>query len=91
MGKMLIGMDENSVIYVKCGQPKCGISKIDGEKFTRSKRETEDISHEVKAARIVGGSSALPGEFPFIVAIFKDGRFHCGGSIYNERWILTGN
>jgi len=90
MGKALIGMDENSVIYVKCGQPKCGISKIDADKFTRSKREAEDISHEVKAARIVGGSSALPGEFPFIVAIFKDGRFHCGGSIYNERWILTG-
>jgi secreted trypsin-like serine protease len=33
---------------------------------------------------------ALPGEFPFIVAIFKDGRFHCGGSIYNEQWIITG-
>lgn len=28
-------------------------------------------------------------EFPFIVAIYKDGRFHCGGSIIDEHWILT--
>lgn len=28
-------------------------------------------------------------EFPFIVAIFKDGHFMCGGSIYNENWIIT--
>lgn len=33
---------------------------------------------------------AQPMEFPFIVAIFKDGHFHCGGSIYNEQWIITG-
>jgi hypothetical protein len=32
---------------------------------------------------------ALPYEFPFIVAIYKDGRFHCGGTIYNERFIIT--
>lgn len=30
-------------------------------------------------------------EFPFIVAIYKDGHFHCGGSIYNEQWVITGN
>lgn len=30
-------------------------------------------------------------EFPFIVAIFKDGHFHCGGSIYDEQWIITGD
>lgn len=29
-------------------------------------------------------------EFPFIVAIYKDGHFHCGGSIYDEHWVITG-
>jgi secreted trypsin-like serine protease len=37
----------------------------------------------------VGGINAEPMEFPFIVVIFKDGNFHCGGSIYDEHWIIT--
>ena len=88
--KNLLKIDENHLVHVKCGHPKCGISKIDEKKLARSKRKAEDESFEVQAARIVGGTASLPGEFPFIVAIFKDGKFHCGGTIYNERWIITG-
>lgn len=80
--------DENQVTYVKCPEPQCGISKlIDAPKMrqnlnsTRRQRDSE--------ARIVGGTDAKSMEFPFIVAIYKDGNFHCGGSIYNENWIIT--
>uniref|UniRef100_A0A336MRV9 CSON005441 protein n=1 Tax=Culicoides sonorensis TaxID=179676 RepID=A0A336MRV9_CULSO len=43
--------------------------------------------------RIVGGTNAAPGEFPYIVSI-KWGfigllQHVCGGSILNENWILT--
>lgn len=87
-----LGRDENHLIHVRCGNPKCGISKIDSKKEVRRKRQAvdENQSPEVQSARIVGGSSALPAEYPFIVAIFKDGKFHCGGTIYNELWIITG-
>jgi secreted trypsin-like serine protease len=37
--------------------------------------------------RIVGGSSASPGALPFVVAIFRDGKFHCGGTIYSSLWV----
>jgi secreted trypsin-like serine protease len=50
-------------------------------------------------SKIVGGALALPGEFPFQVAILgslekKDGQFargsqRCGGSMITDRWVLT--
>ena len=44
--------------------------------------------------RIVGGRKALPGEFPYQVALqswslWSGYRFFCGGSIINENWVLT--
>lgn len=37
--------------------------------------------------RIVGGMSASPLTWPFIVALYRDGIFHCGGVIQNEYWV----
>ncbi len=37
---------------------------------------------------IVGGSIASPGDIPWIVSI-NIGKYFCGGSIYNERTIIT--
>ncbi|CAD6222513.1 GSCOCG00001002001-RA-CDS [Cotesia congregata] len=39
--------------------------------------------------RVVGGRASHPHAWPFLVAIYRDGYFYCGGSIINERWILT--
>ena len=44
--------------------------------------------------RIVGGRKALPGEFPYQVALqswslWSGYQFFCGGSIINEYWVLT--
>ncbi|XP_076396173.1 serine protease nudel isoform X3 [Megachile rotundata] len=39
--------------------------------------------------RVVGGRASQPTAWPFLVAIYKDGRFHCGGIILNDLWILT--
>ncbi|CAL8129598.1 unnamed protein product [Orchesella dallaii] len=38
---------------------------------------------------IVGGYATEELQWPFLVGIFKDGEFYCGGSIINERWVLT--
>ncbi|XP_012272269.1 proclotting enzyme [Orussus abietinus] len=39
--------------------------------------------------RIVGGQSADPGEWPWIAALFNAGRQFCGGSLIDDRHILS--
>lgn len=39
--------------------------------------------------RVVGGRASQPKAWPFLVAIYKNGIFCCGGVILNEMWILT--
>ncbi|XP_076624870.1 serine protease nudel isoform X2 [Colletes latitarsis] len=39
--------------------------------------------------RVVGGRASQPKAWPFLVAIYRDGNFYCGGTILNELWILT--
>ncbi|XP_063913931.1 brachyurin-like [Zophobas morio] len=42
--------------------------------------------------RIVGGQAARAGQFPFAAGIHvttDDGRFFCGGVLYNNQWIIT--
>ncbi|XP_031831789.1 proclotting enzyme [Nomia melanderi] len=39
--------------------------------------------------RIVGGHNAEPGEWPWIAALFNAGRQFCGGSLIDDRHILT--
>ncbi|KAF6214294.1 hypothetical protein GE061_009034 [Apolygus lucorum] len=42
-----------------------------------------------RSGRIVGGTDASPGEFPWIVSITRRGGHFCGGSVINRRWVLT--
>nr|AOA32904.1 chymotrypsin-like protease 1 [Nemopilema nomurai]AOA32905.1 chymotrypsin-like protease 1 [Nemopilema nomurai] len=41
------------------------------------------------ASRVIGGSTARPGSWPWQVAIYYDNRFHCGGSLVNANWVVT--
>lgn len=43
-----------------------------------------------REGRIVGGSNAILGQFPYQVSLRSDRDFHfCGGSIINNRWVLS--
>ena len=44
---------------------------------------------EAPKKRIVGGYDARANQFPFTIALRKNGRPHCGGSIINSQWVLT--
>ncbi|XP_066908844.1 serine protease nudel [Halyomorpha halys] len=51
------------------------------EEDNRTKREEE--------ARVVGGRQSEPGSWPWLVVIYKDGNFHCGGTILKPEVVLT--
>ncbi|TMW42923.1 hypothetical protein DOY81_011995, partial [Sarcophaga bullata] len=42
-------------------------------------------------SKIVNGSAAFPGEFPFMVSLRRasSGRHSCGASLLNRVWVLT--
>lgn len=78
------------IVHVKCPEMKCGTVKLDAPKSLLRIRG-EDDDHIIKRAGdmlgIVGGFRAEPQQWPFIVALYKNGRFHCGGIIHTELWV----
>lgn len=46
--------------------------------------ETGGISN-----RIVGGKITIPHIFPWVVAILNKRSLHCGGTLINNRYVLT--
>ncbi|XP_069704878.1 venom protease-like [Periplaneta americana] len=44
---------------------------------------------KLKLARIVGGAVSKPHEFPWLAAIFLNGRLFCAGSLITQRHVLT--
>ena len=39
--------------------------------------------------RVEGRTSALHGDWPWHVALYKNGNHVCDGTLMNERWIMT--
>ncbi|KAJ1954789.1 hypothetical protein EC988_002243 [Linderina pennispora] len=39
--------------------------------------------------RLIGGSTAPSGMFPFIVHLFKNGNPYCGGTLIDYQWVVT--
>ncbi|XP_055842461.1 serine protease nudel [Episyrphus balteatus] len=78
--------------HVMCPQPKCGIIQELTSPLMRSRRRrrrrhiSESLTDE---SRIVGGTYSEPLQWPFVVAVYRNGDFHCGGTIFSEQWIIT--
>ncbi|KAH8305277.1 hypothetical protein KR018_010024, partial [Drosophila ironensis] len=82
---------EGHVAYVKCPAMQCGVPRK-SPKVEHSKRVKRDVAESkevVGDSRIVGGSYTSDLQWPFVVAIYRNGKFHCGGTIYSERWIIS--
>jgi hypothetical protein len=39
--------------------------------------------------RVVGGTQAISGEFPYVVSITVNNQHICGGFIYSDKWVVT--
>ena len=84
--------DRRLSVYVKCPPPRCGIARKQEPRLNlrikrippagRSKREDDDL-------RVVGGINSEPEKWPFIIAMYRDGNFHCGGVIQTEYWVKS--
>lgn len=59
----------------------------DKKRYEGGRRPRRSAADE--EVRIVGGESSGPLNWPFVVAIYQDGSFHCGGVIYTNTWIVT--
>jgi V8-like Glu-specific endopeptidase len=51
------------------------------------REETSDF--EAENAKIVGGTEATAGEFPYIVSLSQGGSHFCGGSLLNAYTVVT--
>lgn len=52
----------------------------DMEKDDRNKRAE---------SRVVGGKPSQPADWPWMVAIYKNGMFHCGGVVLTQSWVIS--
>ncbi|KAF5286324.1 hypothetical protein FQA39_LY04222 [Lamprigera yunnana] len=64
------------------------------EEIVRHTQELPDINHNMSDAilgsgRVVGGIPSQPKAWPWIVSVYRNGVFHCGGALINEFWIVT--
>lgn len=81
-----------------------GLFDSEPRKFAKLYRETlglldeNRLKHEERdgndtlvglQSRVVGGRASRPMAWPYLVAIYKDGDFHCGGVILKEVCVLT--
>ncbi|XP_066917925.1 chymotrypsin-C-like isoform X2 [Clytia hemisphaerica] len=44
---------------------------------------------QVPQSRIIGGKDAKPHSWPWQVGIYRNGKYACGGTLINSRWIVT--
>jgi len=48
-----------------------------------------ECGEEGPSKKIVGGEEATPNQWPWIVALFVDNAWFCGGSLISENWVMT--
>ena len=68
-------------------QAQCGIRSINKHGYKGHNQHAVDIAH---ALRIIGGTEANPGRWPWqVVLLNKYREAYCGGTLVHPRWVLT--
>lgn len=75
-------------VRARCPEMKCGVVKRPMLNLPQLRiRDENERKKRDEYLRIVGGDRSGPHSWPYIVALYKDGRFHCGGSILSSVWV----
>lgn len=80
--------EEQTSKFNKLYQETLGLLSAN-QSMSEGKVEDQNDSVVGSQSRVVGGRASRPKAWPFLVAIYKDGSFHCGGIILSEIHILT--
>ena len=64
------------VVHIKCNQLECG-------------RRPAFVNRDSLARRLDKPSSALHGDWPWHVALYKNGQHVCDGTLIQDQWIMT--
>ncbi|XP_026737242.1 serine protease nudel isoform X2 [Trichoplusia ni] len=59
-------------------------------KFDTLKKEFLDTMRNKRTeSRVVGGKPSQPAAWPWMVAVYRNGMFHCGGVVITHSWIIS--
>lgn len=54
-----------------------------------SVEDKTDERNKRAESRVVGGKPSQPADWPWMVAMYRDGMFHCGGVVLNQDWVIS--
>ncbi|KAK5649545.1 hypothetical protein RI129_000574 [Pyrocoelia pectoralis] len=54
-----------------------------------SRSSQNDSDSILGSGRVVGGLPSQPKSWPWIISVYRNGVFHCGGALINQIWIVT--
>ncbi|XP_048007438.1 serine protease nudel [Leguminivora glycinivorella] len=54
-----------------------------------SNMSKEGIRYKRTQSRVVGGRASQPTAWPWMVAMYRDGMFHCGGVVITQSWVMS--
>lgn len=84
--------NQHVALFVTCQPIKCGSVKKTSagmqlrirDDQNRGERRSNDGDASL---RVVGGAACEPQKWPYIIAMYRDGSFHCGGTIHTPHWV----
>lgn len=57
--------------------------------LTELKSDKHKERNKRSESRVVGGKTSKPAAWPWMVAMYRDGTFHCGGVVLTQSWVMS--
>ena len=83
------GNDNISVSRIVNGNDNVSVSRIKNGNDNISVSRIVNGNDNISVSRIVNGNDAEDNEWPWIAALMNNGRQFCGGSLIDDKHILT--
>lgn len=85
-----ISNQKSVILYVNCPKAKCGtVKKQEPKSPLRIRNDDFERKRRDEILGVVGGFRSEPQTWPYIIALYKNGHFHCGGIIHTEFWVCA--
>ncbi|XP_074528476.1 enteropeptidase [Halichoeres trimaculatus] len=74
-------------VTLTCDNQPCGVPLVSPD--SSKKDLSEESTPVLGAGRVVGGTNAVKGAWPWMVSLWWKGRHVCGASLIDRDWLLT--